>query len=85
MPSTSNWFEKNPKKTLAAFFALALILITVMAEKILAYRNQDYHSGIQRYIRLREYKPYFSQDLVPPEAELNIADNLKWQTIQTTH
>ena len=67
LPPTPNWFEKNPKKTLAALMALALILITVMAEKILAYRNRDFHPGIQRYIRLREYKPYFSQDLLWPE------------------
>ena len=36
-----------------------------------------YDPGIQRYIRLREYKPYFSQNLIPPESELTIADNLE--------
>lgn len=54
-----------------------LILITVVAEKFLAYRHQDFHPGIQRFIRLREYKPYFSQDLLPPLVELQIADNLE--------
>jgi lysophospholipase L1-like esterase len=77
--SASNWFEKNPKKTIAALIGLVLVLMTIMAEKFLAYRHRDFHAGIQRYIRLREYRPYFSQDLLPPEAELQIADNLERQ------
>ena len=56
---------------------LAVILCTFAAEKLLAYRNRHNNPGVQRYIRLREYKPYFSQDLIPPAAELSIADNLE--------
>ena len=77
--STLSWFERNPKKTLGAFLILAIILLTFSVEKILAYRNRDSNPGIQRYIRLREYKPYFSQNLIPPEAELAMADNLERQ------
>jgi lysophospholipase L1-like esterase len=73
---TSSWFERNPKKTLAALLIIAVMLFTFAAEKILALRNQNSNPGIQRYVRLREYKPYFSEDLVPPAAELSIADNL---------
>ena len=76
MPSETNWFKQNPKKTLGTLLILVVILLVFITETLLAYRNRDFHAGIQRYIRLREYKPYFSQDLTPPEAELNIADNL---------
>jgi hypothetical protein len=79
VPSKSNCFEQNPKKTIAVLTVLALILITAISEKILSYRHRDDHQGIQRYIRLREYKPYFSGDLLPPEVELKIADNLERQ------
>jgi hypothetical protein len=75
--STLSWFERNPKKTLGALLILTIILLTFAVEKILAYRNRDSNPGIQRYIRLREYKPYFSQNLIPPEAELAMADNLE--------
>jgi hypothetical protein len=74
---TSSWFERNPKKTLAVLLVIAVILFAFAAEKILTLRNQGFNPGIQRYIRLREYKPYFSEDLIPPAAELAIADNLK--------
>ena len=77
MSTTFSWFERHPKKTLGALMILAIILLTFGAEKILAYRNRDNNPGIQRYIRLREYKPYLSQNLIPPEAELTIADNLE--------
>jgi lysophospholipase L1-like esterase len=75
--TTASWFERNPKKTLVALLIAAIILFSLAAEKILAYRNRDNNPGIQRYIRLREYKPYLSQNLVPPATELVIADNLE--------
>jgi len=62
---------------MAVLTVLALILITAISEKILSYRHRHDHQGIQRYIRLREYKPYFSEALLPPEVELKIADNLE--------
>lgn len=75
--TTPSWFERHPQKTLGAFLILLLLFLTFAVEKILAYRNRDSQPGTQRYIRLREYKPGFSQNLVPPEAELAIADNLE--------
>jgi hypothetical protein len=75
--SKANWFEQNPKKTLVALLILTIILVTFITEKLLAYKNQDEQQGIQRYIRLREYKPYFSGELIPPEVEMKIADNLE--------
>ena len=55
-----NWFQRNPKKTLALFVGVALLLIVCAAEKILQIYN--HHHGVYletnpRYIRLREYRP----------------------------
>ncbi len=77
MPPTQNWFERHPKTTLFTVLAVLLVLLTLATEGILAWRQPEFHPGIQRFIRLREYRPYFSQYIVPPAAELALADNLE--------
>ncbi|MGQ9920984.1 MAG: SGNH/GDSL hydrolase family protein [Desulfobacca sp.] len=75
-PTQQNWFSRHPKTTLSAVLAVLLIFLTLLTEKILAWRQPTWQAGIQRYIRLREYPPYFSQYILPPAAELALADNL---------
>ena len=73
------WFQKNPKKTMALFFGVALLLIVFTAEKILQFYN--HHHGIYletepRCIRLREYRP-LSRIMLPfPTAHLPFTDNV---------
>lgn len=76
MPPSQNWFERHPKTTLLTVLMVLVVLLTLLAEKILAWRQPEFHAGIQRYIRLREYRPFFSQYLLPPAGELALADNL---------
>ncbi len=76
-PPQQNWFERHPTVTLVAVLVVLLFILTVSAEMILAWRQPEVHAGIQRYIRLREYRPHFSQYIVPPAAELALADNLE--------
>ena len=74
-----NWFQQNPKKTLAVFTALAILLIVGAAEKILQFYN--HHHGVfletePRYIRLKEYRPG-SRILLPfPPGHRPYTDNV---------
>lgn len=77
MPPTPNWFDRHPKLTISAVLALLLVIMTGLTELLLRWRQPAFHPGIQRYIRLREYGPFFSQYIVPPAAELALADNLE--------
>ena len=61
---TSNWFNKNPIKTLVAIVLVLLAVITYGAEKILQYKNQGigFHYNLpHRAIMLREYRPLLKQ------------------------
>lgn len=73
----TSWFERHPKLTIGAVLALLLVILTGLTEVLLRWRQPAFHPGMQRYIRLREYGPFFSQYIIPPAAELALADNLE--------
>ena len=77
LPPSQNWFARHPKTTLLAVLAVLVVVLTMLTEKILAWRQPELNAGIQRFIRLREYRPHFSQYILPPAAELAMADNLE--------
>ena len=55
-----NWFQQNPKKTLALITGVALLLIVFAGEKFLQFYNHRHGVFLEthsRYIRLREYRP----------------------------
>jgi len=61
---SSNWFNKNPIKTLVITVLVMLVLITYGAEKILQYKNQGigFHFNLpHRAIMLREYRPLMKE------------------------
>lgn len=74
----TSWLERNPKKTI--FFLLILIVgsLSVLAEKILAWKTHDLRNpaGIKRYIKLREFNPLYADILVPDNGALRMSDSL---------
>jgi hypothetical protein len=69
-----NWFQRNPKKTLALVTGLALLLIVFAGEKILQFYNHRHGVFLEtetRYIKLAEYRPLtrfmlpFDRNLLP--------------------
>jgi hypothetical protein len=73
---SAHWFERNPKKTVV-FLVLAFFLLMLFGtEKLLALRSPIKKKGIPRYIRLREYPPFFAGQFIPAEDDLLYADNL---------
>jgi hypothetical protein len=77
--STQNWFERNPKKTIALGLLLLLLATTYGAEKSLAYINHTHNLVLfteRRYINLREILPGVDAVDVPPERAVRTSDGL---------
>jgi hypothetical protein len=71
---SSNWFNKNPKKTLVITVLVMLVLMTYGAEKILQYQNKGVGFNFNlphRAITLREYRPLMQQWLEAGKEEQN--------------
>lgn len=61
---SSNWFNKNPIKTIVITVLVMLVLITYGAEKILQYKNRGTgfnYNLPHRAITLREYRPLMQE------------------------
>ncbi|MGA9754327.1 MAG: hypothetical protein WBV23_04210 [Desulfobaccales bacterium] len=61
---SSNWFNKNPIKTLVILVLVMFVLITYGAEKILQYKNRGIgfnYNLPHRAITLREYRPLMAE------------------------
>lgn len=77
--STRNWFEQNPKKTIALFLFVFLLAVTYGAEKLLAYINHAHNLVLfteRRYINLREFLPRVDTVVIPPDKTVRISDGL---------
>lgn len=79
-----NWFEKNPKKTIATVIIVLSLLLIGSVEFVLSFypeltaissSGSEYRTN--RYIQLREYRPNSSMVLVPSKTRLQISDGLK--------
>ncbi|MBU4231173.1 MAG: SGNH/GDSL hydrolase family protein [Proteobacteria bacterium] len=71
---SSNWFNKNPIKTIVITVLVMLVLITYGAEKILQYKNQGIgfnYNLPHRAITLREYRPLMKEWLEAGKEEQN--------------
>ncbi|MFZ5452359.1 MAG: SGNH/GDSL hydrolase family protein [Thermodesulfobacteriota bacterium] len=56
----TNWFQQNPKKTLALITGVALLCLVAATEKFLQFYNHRHGVFLEtapRYIRLREHRP----------------------------
>ncbi|MGB8991451.1 MAG: GDSL-type esterase/lipase family protein [Desulfobaccales bacterium] len=77
--STHNWFEQNPKKTIALFLFVFLLAATYGAEKLLAYINHAHNLVLfteRRYINLREVLPRVDTVVIPADKTVRISDGL---------
>jgi lysophospholipase L1-like esterase len=78
-PQKENWFQRNPKKTLALITGVAVLLIVFAAEKILQFYNHRQGVFLEtepRYIRLKEYRP-LTRIMVPfPQGHRPFTDNV---------
>jgi len=79
--SAANWFQRNPKKTLAAVTLIFILAIVFAAEKFLEFNNHRH--GIfpeaeveRRYVRLKEYRPGTRLLLAFPRNHLPYTDNV---------
>ena len=77
-PNRKNWLERNPKKVIGAIVLLAIGGLAVVTEKLLARKNHGLinPTGIQRYIKLREFNPLYRDVLVPNQEAMRISDGL---------
>jgi lysophospholipase L1-like esterase len=77
-PNRKNWLEKNPKKVIFLLVVLAIAGLAVVTETFLALRtpNRINPTGIQRYIKLREFNPLYRDVLVPDQAAMRMSDSL---------
>jgi lysophospholipase L1-like esterase len=79
LKSTYNWFERNPKKTIALLVLGFLLAATYGAEKLLAHINHTKNLVLfteRRYINLREILPFVDTVDVPPDLALRTSDGL---------
>jgi hypothetical protein len=78
-PSSQNWFERNPKKTIALGLFMFLLAATYGAEKLLAHINYTHNLVLfteRRYINLREILPLVDTVDVPPDKAVRTSDGL---------
>ena len=77
--ASQNWFERNPKKTIALGLLVFLLAATYGAEKLLAHINHTHNLVLftdRRYINLREILPHVDTVDVPPDKALRTSDGL---------
>jgi hypothetical protein len=77
--SSYNWFERNPKKTIALGLFIFLLAATYGAEKLLAHINHTHNLVLftdRRYINLREILPHIDAVDVPPDKAVRTSDGL---------
>ncbi|MFA5110889.1 MAG: GDSL-type esterase/lipase family protein [Desulfobaccales bacterium] len=78
-PKRENWFQQNPKKTLALVTGMAILLIVFAAEKILQFHNHRHGVFLEtepRYIKLTEYRPLTSFMLPFPQDQQPFTDKV---------
>jgi lysophospholipase L1-like esterase len=73
-----NWLERNPKKVIGVLVLLVIGGLAVVTEWLLARKNQGliHPTGIQRYIKLREFNPLYRDVLVPNQEAMLTSDGL---------
>jgi hypothetical protein len=54
---TKSLFERHPKKTLATLVILAVLVLALAADRLLALKVKPQGVGVERFVRLRELSP----------------------------
>jgi lysophospholipase L1-like esterase len=79
--TAANWFQRNPKKTLAAVTLIFILAIVFGAEKFLEFNNRRHGIVLEaeverRYVRLKEFRPGTRLLLAMPRNHLPYTDNV---------
>ena len=79
--TAANWFQRHPKKTLAAVTLIVILGIVFAAEKFLQFNNRRHGIFLEaeverRYAKLKEYRPGTSLLLSFPRNHLPFTDNV---------
>ena len=79
--TAANWFQRNPKKTLAAVTLIFILAIVFGAEKFLEFNNRRHGIVLEaeverRYVRLKEFRPGTRMLLAFPRNHLPYTDNV---------
>jgi lysophospholipase L1-like esterase len=76
---TDNWFQQNPKKTIALvvfFFLLIIVFGSEQLLKFISHRHGTFLETERRYVKLREYRPLTRMRLRFPKNHLKYTDNV---------
>jgi len=79
--TAANWFQRNPKKTLAAVTLIFILAIVFGTEKFLEFNNRRHGIVLEaeverRYVRLKEFRPGTRLRLALPRSHLPYTDNV---------
>jgi lysophospholipase L1-like esterase len=79
--TAANWFQRHPKKTLAAVTLIVILAIVFAAEKFLQFNNRRHGIFLEaeverRYSKLKEYRPGTRLLLSFPRNHLPYTDNV---------
>jgi len=79
--TAANWFQRHPKKTLAAVTLIFILAIVFAAEKFLGFNNRRHGIFLEaeaerRYVRLKEFRPGARLLLAFPRNHLPYTDNV---------
>jgi len=79
--TAANWFQRHPKKTLAAVTLFFILVIVFGAEKFLEFNNRRHGILLEaeaerRYVRLKEFRPGARLLLAFPRNHLPYTDNV---------
>ncbi len=71
-------FERHPKKIIFLLVFLAVCVLALATEKVLALKagGLRHPQGVKRYIKLREFEPGYADVLLPPKEALTVSDTL---------
>jgi lysophospholipase L1-like esterase len=74
--SQKTWLERHPKKLIFLLVFLAIIVLTMATEKLLAWKAGylRHTAVVKRYIKLREFSPGYSDILLPTKELLTVSD-----------
>jgi hypothetical protein len=79
--TAANWFQRNPKKTLATVTLIFILAIVFTAEKFLEFNNHRHGIVLEaeverRYVRLKEFRPGARLLLAFPRNHLPYTDHV---------
>jgi lysophospholipase L1-like esterase len=74
----TNWLESHATLVISLIVVLVIAGMALLTEKILALKNHNQRNptGIQRYIKLREFNPLYRDVLVPDQGAMRMSDGL---------